>query len=212
MTAIRTAFPAAAASAQRLLSEPAVAAAWERPSALAEFGVTGLAGHLASQVLRLPEMLAAPVPDDSPRSLVEHYADAAWVDVAIDDPANLDVREHGERVAADGPHALADLVAATLADVPDLLAAQPVDRVVHLPWGPWSLRLADFLLTRMLEIAVHSDDLAVSVRVDTPVLPPLVIEPVLHLLTDVAAHRHGPTAVLRTLSRAERAPDRVNAI
>jgi len=35
---------------------------------------------------------------------------------------------------------------------------------------------------------------------------------VLHLLTEVAVQRHGPTAVLRTLSRVERAPDRVNAL
>jgi hypothetical protein len=74
------------------------------------------------------------------------------------------------------------------------------------------LRLDDFLVTRMMEIAVHSDDLAVSTGVPTPELPAEVLEPVLALLTGLAVRRHGQPAVLRALSRAERAPDRINAL
>jgi len=62
-----------------------------------------------------------------------------------------------------------------------------------------------------MEIAVHSDDLAVSVGVPTPPLPAAVIDPVLALLTQVAVRRHGQTAVLRTLSRSERAPATIAA-
>ncbi|WP_230205174.1 hypothetical protein [Parafrankia elaeagni] len=74
------------------------------------------------------------------------------------------------------------------------------------------LSLDDFLATRILEIAVHSDDLAVSVDVPTPALPVPATDAVLALLTRLAAHRHGPTAVLRAFSRAERAPTTITAI
>jgi hypothetical protein len=103
-------------------------------------------------------------------------------------------------------------VATVAAELAAVLPTEPGDRVVFLPWGPWSLRLDDFLITRMMELAVHSDDLAYSVDTDTPELPDAVLEPVLGLLTALAVRRHGQPAVLRALSRAERAPDRINAI
>jgi hypothetical protein len=40
---------------------------------------------------------------------------------------------------------------------------------------------------------------------------PAVLDPVLGLLTGLAARRHGPTAVLRALSRSERAPASISA-
>jgi len=82
---------------------------------------------------------------------------------------------------------------------------------VHLPWGPWSLTL-DFLNTRMLEIAVHCDDLADSVGVETPPQPPEAIAAVVTLLAHLAVRRHGPSAVVRALSRVERAPGTIAAI
>jgi len=34
---------------------------------------------------------------------------------------------------------------------------------VHFPGGPWCLSLGDLLMTRLLDLIVHGDDLAVSV-------------------------------------------------
>ena len=79
------------------------------------------------------------------------------------------------------------------------------------PAGPWGLLLEDFLVTRMMEIAVHSDDLACSVHVPTPDLPATVLDPVFALLTRLAVRRHGSSALLRALSRAERAPETIAA-
>ena len=79
------------------------------------------------------------------------------------------------------------------------------------PAGPWALRLDDFLTTRMMEIAVHSDDLACSAGVPTPQLPDAVLDPVFALLSRLAARRHGAPALLRALTRAERAPATVAA-
>ena len=211
MKTTRTAFLAAAQSAVALLSDRAVAASWDQPSALAELDVSGLAGHLARQILTVPLVLAADMPQENPVSLADHYGWARWRDAGLDDEANVSIRRDGEREAADGPAALAARAAAELEQLRRALPAEPDGRVVHLSWGPWSLSLDDFLLTRMLEIAIHSDDLAVSCGMAAPELPPEVLDPVLALLLRLAVGRHGPTAVLRAFSRAERAPATIAA-
>jgi hypothetical protein len=63
----------------------------------------------------------------------------------------------------------------------------------------------------MLELAVHTDDLAVSVGLGTPELPEAAFDPVLVLLARLAARRHGQVSLLRALARQERAPAEVNA-
>ena len=83
---------------------------------------------------------------------------------------------------------------------------------MYLPQTGWALSLGDFLVTRMLELAVHQDDLAVSVGLATPDLPDPAFDPVLVLLARLAARRHGQAALLRALARAERAPAAINAI
>jgi hypothetical protein len=208
----RAAYLDAAASAAALLADPAVAAAWDKPSALAKLTVGGLAGHLARQVTRAVEVVTADPPHEPPISLLDHYARSRWVGADLDDEANVYIRTASDQAAADGPAALVTWTGAALDTLRTALPAVPADRVVHLPWGPWALSLDDFLVTRMMEIAVHSDDLAVSVGVPTPPLPAPVLDPVLGQLSQLAVRRHGATAVLRALSRAERAPASIAAI
>lgn len=211
MPPIRTAYLAAARSAAALLADPAVAGRWDAPSALAEFRVGGLAGHLAFQILAVPRVLAEPVPPGQPIGLLDHYARGAWVGAPVDDEVNVGIRRSGERIAAGGPEALLATVGAALDELATALPAEPGGRVVHLAHGPWSLTLDDYLATRLMELAVHSDDLAVSVGVPTPELPAEVLDPVLALLSRLAVRRHGQAAVLRALSRAERAPASITA-
>jgi uncharacterized protein (TIGR03083 family) len=211
MTGIKGDFLSTARSAVNLLREPAVAAAWSRPSALQEFSVSGLAGHLAYQILAASQALSGPVPQEQTISLLEHYNRAKWIGVGIDDEFNVGIRTGGERVAAEGPEALVALADSTVKELADALASTP-DRPVRIPlWGPWSLTLDDMLITRMMELAVHSDDLAVSVGIATPVLPQSAVETVIDLLSRLAVRRHGATGVLRALSRAERAPESIAA-
>jgi hypothetical protein len=96
-------------------------------------------------------------------------------------------------------------------DLPGLLAAPRDPDLIHIPWQGWSLTTDDFLTTRMMEMVVHGDDLAASVGLPTPTYPDAVIGPVLGLLTTVAVQRHGQTAVVRALSRPQRAPQRISA-
>jgi hypothetical protein len=211
MTPVAEAYLVAARSAADLLAEPAVAVAWARPSALTGFTVGGLAGHLAGQVLFVGRTLDSPPPRGEPVPLLGHYDRVTWIGAGLDAEVNVGIRAGGENEAAVGPVELAQRTALAVDELRVELAAQPFDRVVSPPAGPWALRLDDFLITRMMEIAVHSDDLAYSVGVPTPQLPPAVLEPVFALLTALAVRRHGATALLRALSRAERAPGTITA-
>jgi len=212
MTGTRGDFLSTARSAAGLLRDPAVVDAWSGPSALPEFTVGGLAGHLAYQILAVPPALAEPVPQEETISLLDHYGRVAWIGASLDEEINVRIRRGGERVAAEGPEALAARVDAAIGELSGSLETA-ADRPVRIPlWGPWSLRLDDLLITRMMELAVHADDLAVSVGVATPELPQSAVDTVVDLLSRLAVRRHGATAVLRALSRAERAPATIAAI
>ncbi len=211
MGPIRDAYLLAATSAAELLDDPAVANLWSKPSALESFTVSGLAGHLAGQVLTLRRLLDEPPPQGELVSLVGHYSRVLWIDADVEAEVNVAIREGGESNASAGAAALAAQTKAAVAAVRERLAVEPEDRMVSPPAGPWCLRLDDFLVTRMMEISVHSDDLAYSVGIDAPALPESVLEPVLALLTRLAVRRHGSSAVLRALTRAERAPQLINA-
>lgn len=211
MNAVRTAYADAAAAAVTLLREPAVAAAWDQPSALPHWLVSGLAGHLARQVTTVPMVLGRPAGDQPPITLLDHYARVSWLGNEPEHEANVAIRRDSDQAAADGPAVLAARAATALEALRRTLPAEPADRVVYLPWGPWPLLLDDFLVTRMMEIAVHGDDLACSTGVPPAELPPGVTGPVLALLSELAVRRHGFPAVLRALSRAERAPSTIAA-
>jgi hypothetical protein len=202
----------AAAAVADLLADERLAAVWDRPSALERMTVGGLAGHLARAVISVPAVLRAPEPDTATVSLVAHYTRSAWVGADLDAPVNSGIRDIADDEAADGPAALAERTRAALAELTARLPGERADRPVLLPWAGWSLTVEDFLTTRVLEISVHLDDLAVSAGLPTPELPRDVLDPVLTLLHELAVRRHGPLAVLRALSRAERAPTSIAAI
>ncbi|HSK96565.1 MAG TPA: maleylpyruvate isomerase N-terminal domain-containing protein [Euzebyales bacterium] len=209
---IRRTYLDTAAVAVDLLDHPAIAAAWDMPSALQAFTVAGLAGHLARQVLNVPGVVTVPAPDARPITLLEHYTRSRWRGGGIDDETNVRIRHDGAREAAAGRTELVTRTAAALEQLRVTLPQVEPGTPVHLPWAGWSLSLDDFLVTRMLELTVHCDDLAVSVGVETPAPPAAAVDAVVTLLARLAVQRHGVTQVLRALSRAERAPATIAAI
>jgi hypothetical protein len=202
----------AADQAVALLGRPEIAEAWERPSALAEMTVGGLAGHLAYQIFSVESALEEPASVQAPIPLLEHYARAMWVGTPLDGDVNTGIRANGEDIASEGPRSLRERAGAALAGQRTRLAGLPGDQVVFMPQTGWALGLGDFLTTRMVEFAVHMDDLAVSVGLATRELPDAVFDPVLTLLARLSVRRHGQAAVLRALTRKERAPAVINAI
>ncbi len=194
-----------------LVGRSEVAAGWKAPSALAEWTVGGLAGHLAGQAFSAVSLLEAEPSDLAPIALDDHYERASWVGAAVHDEVSVDIRSGGDANAEAGPQDLMARLAEARDRLPGLLADTSPDRPVLVPWQGWALRRDDFLVMRMMEIAVHSDDLAASVGVTAPALPDEVLGPVLALLTRLAVRRHGQSAVVAALTRAERAPGSINA-
>jgi len=207
----RDAFVAAAAIATDLATAPEVAERWADESACAGMTVGGLAYHLVAQVRNTVRLVGAPPAAEPPIPLLEHYARAVWVTSTLDAEVNVGIREGSDAEAAAGPEGLADLVSGLREALPEVLDAASSDDAVLIPWQGWSLTVHDWLVTRMMEIVVHSDDLAASVGRGTPEFSEDVVTPVLALLTAVAVRRHGQTALVRALSRPQRAPDSVSA-
>ena len=211
MDGIRADFLDVSRIAAGLLREPRITTVWGEASALAEFSVGGLAGHLAYQVLAIPQIVREPIPTEPTITLLEHYARAQWIGAKLDDEISVRIRAGGDQLAVDGPQALADQLDAAIQQLASDLSTTP-DRAVRISlWGPWSLMLDDMLVTRMMELAVHSDDLAVSLGVPTPAFPDSAMQVVVDLLTRLALRRHGQTPVLRALSRSERSPASIAA-
>jgi hypothetical protein len=194
-----------------LAARAEVAAAWDDESSCAGMTVGGLTEHLLVQLKLLDELLTAAPADDQPITLEEHYARAAWANTGLDSEANVSIRETSDEMARVGQQALLAEARERLDRLPGLLTAPRSPDTVHLPWQGWSLDATDFVVSRCMEMLVHGDDLAASVGLETPAYPAEVNRRVLALLTALAVRRHGATALLRTLSRPQRAPGAVSA-
>ncbi|MFJ2172622.1 maleylpyruvate isomerase N-terminal domain-containing protein [Streptomyces sp. NPDC087851] len=212
---LKNAYLEAAAQAVALLDAPEVAASWEKPSALAQWTVGGPAGHLAYRIFSVGPALEGPGSEQDPISVCEHYARAVWIDAPLDGEIGSGIRAKGEGISSEGEgegvRRMVERVRAALDQQRTGLEEVPGDWVVvFMPQTGWVLSLDDFLVTRMVELAVHMDDLAVSVGLGAPELPGSALDPVIALLTGLAVRRHGQAAVLRALTRAERAPAVIN--
>ena len=197
------AFLRAASISLELIGRLEVSDGWQRPSALPKMSVGALACHLGRQTVRAAELLPVETDVAPLDSAAAHYDRAAWVTArSPDDPPND--RSTDDTEAALGVSALEHRAVKALEMVQGLFAANSAREVVLIPWQGWSLRRDDFLLTRLLEVVVHTDDLAVSVGVTTPEFPDDVFTPVQDLLIRLAVGRHGQSAVIGTLTRRER--------
>lgn len=203
VTACRTAF--------ELASSPEVAESWDTESACAGMTVGGLTHHLLRQVLHVTDLVGRPPTTDAPIPLLDHYAQAAWVTADPEDEANASIRDGGNAGAAIGHAAVLAEIAPLLDALPGVLQAHRDPDTAFIPWQGWALTTDDFLVTRAMELVVHSDDLAASVGLPTPDFPDSVVDHVTRLLTGVALRRHGQTAVIRALSRPQRSPGSISA-
>jgi hypothetical protein len=201
-------FLAAAESVRPLIAAPQVAAAWEEPSALAEMTVGGLTAHLVYALASINAHPNKPVPETEPIDTVTYYVSGSDTDV-ISDSVREAVSARSREQAQPGP-------AAVLADFDDALnrvriwlPAQTPDRVMRVPIGR-SMRLADFLVVRLVEVFVHADDLAVSVDLPAPALTAGSSDALIALFLGMCRRRHGDRAVIGAFTRRER--DTVDAL
>ena len=212
MTDIRALFSEAVAATAPLLGEPALKDRFDGPSALAEFSVRGLAGHLLRAMTSVESYLDRPEPTPDGRAVIsaaQYYAVVLGADGDINSDLHRSVRQRGLEAAPGPPEELAAMWTETADRLRGRIAAEPSGRLVQV-FGDHVLSLDDYLITRLIELAAHGDDLAVSLQVPPPTLPAAATELVIATLVQVARTRHGDAAVLRALTRRER--DMVDAL
>jgi hypothetical protein len=201
-TDVRRAFLAAVDAARTLLLMSAVPRRWQAASALPEFTLRGLAGHLVRAATTVLDDMRAPEPAGEPLPAAAYLARIPPAP-ALDSDLARAVRQRGEHMAAAGLPALLAALDGARAELERVLSLQPPTRRVAVLGGQVML-LDDYLLTRILELLVHTDDLAASAGLPERPLPSAALELALRHLLDVARLRHGDLAVLRAFTRRER--------
>lgn len=176
-----------------------VAAAWDSPSVLEGQTVGSLAGHLArGGVWLVGEFIAA----GEPQTAVTYATAAAYFAAFVDRQSpelHQAIRDRGAAVAADGHDAIAARAREHLEQLHRDLPSLPTDRLISVIDGA-VMRLADYLETRVVEQAVHLDDLGRSLGCRWE-LPEHCVEIATRVGVDIARRRHGDDAALRGLYR-----------
>lgn len=194
-------FLAGAAAVRAAVGSEAAGAAWDEPSVLEEQTVGGLAGHLArTGGWIVPEYLDAG-PPDGPIDFDDAGDYYARLMEQMDDDGHRAIRERGAALAAPGQAALVGELDARLAGLPARLAALD-DEATVAAYAGLTMRVRDYLVTRIVEQVVHLDDLARSLGVPGWPVPPTGVDLTLAVGVDVARRRRGDAAVLRALYRA----------
>lgn len=200
--AVSDTFIATARVAADLLASPEVERSWNSPSALPELTVRGLAGHLLRATGSVAAYLDRPEPEGEPLSAAQYYVQAVG-EPDIHSDVHRAIRQRGEDEAAGGFAAVRDRSYELLDALEARLQTEPAGRKVRA-YQDLVLTIDDYLVTRLIELVVHVDDLAVSVGVPPPGLPPEATRVAIETLVEVARLKHGDPAVLRALTRRER--------
>lgn len=203
---IRDTYVETASHALDLLGDPQVASKWKQPSVLPQMTVGALAGHLGRSVIQVETYVEAQPPPYSAPTLtaVEYYAGLVGVDDLGSD-LNRGVRQRAGESAAAGPEALVSQVGQSLRWLRGRLPNEPSDRRVVVFKGR-VLLLDQYLLTRLIELTVHLDDLTMTLGRPMPEIPEAALEAAIGVLVGIAQAKQGSVAVLRALTRRERDP------
>jgi uncharacterized protein (TIGR03083 family) len=207
---VAKAFREAAEAFAEIVDRPEVGKVWEQPSALEGFSVGAIVGHVNAAIGWLGPLLDAPAQPDlrqSPPADLLAFLHGLKIgpDGADRHPVHDMVRDQAERAARHGWESNRDRFRGLAERMTARLDGESGDRLLDLrPTVPIVVRLGDWLPTRVMELVVHGDDLAVSVGIDAP--PPSEAAAVaIDVMVAVARAVHGDLAVIRALARRERA-------
>jgi uncharacterized protein (TIGR03083 family) len=205
---IRSAFLEASQLAIDLIASDPVAERWTEPSALPGYDIAGLSGHLGRGLGTPLIYLAEPIPAEENVITPGQYF--ASVD-SDDDALHASIRARGSAASAGGQGGLVAELDRTLGTLTTRLDDEPFDRRVPV-FGGHVMYLDEYLVTRLVELLVHGDDLTVSVGAGPLEWPGEAMDLVLATLVEAAAIRHGSSALITALSRRERVTDWPTAI
>jgi hypothetical protein len=193
-------FLAGARTIVEAIANPAVEEAWDRPSVLEDQRVSGLAGHLArGGVWVVADYLHSGTPDGPVDFTSAGAYFAAFVSGARPEDHQA-IRDRGAAVAATGRDAVLRSLREHLEALEPELATLPGDHLVAVTSGK-VMGLHDYLTTRIVEQAVHLDDLARSVGREPWALPEEHLAVAVAVGVDIGRLRHGTPAVMRALYR-----------
>lgn len=193
-----------------VISDRAVAERWSDPSALEGLTVGGVAAHLYTATRRFEVALDEP--------LSEH---PQVVDLPtfyglnrVSNPGGLNtawhpmIREDAERRATQGAAAVVERFGAVARRLRNRLGDESPKRLIPV-WAvaDGATPLEVYMTTRVVELVVHADDLAVSVDLAPLELPRAAGSVVVDALVAMARHRSGDLEVIRTFARRERAEE-----
>jgi hypothetical protein len=204
------AFLEASLHAGSVLASDAVRLAWADPSAVEMMTVGDIGGHLFLVVRRVGKRLESAQAGGQAPAGVQTPAPGhtGWVWTRVHTRADLDLPEH-RQVRTDGAHVAAwgweevhNAYNARVRHVGELLQ---LGLPASTGLAGHDLPFSAYLATRVVELVVHTDDLSCSVGLGSAP-PNLALLTALDALLDGSRSVHGDLAVLRALSRPERAP------
>lgn len=209
-----TAYFAVAGLAEQLIDSTAVRAAWEHDSALSGYTVGGLAGHLARAVLTVEQYCDLPVQEPAAARVdaAGYFARVLADHDPHDSAFHQAVRDRANQAATTGPDALVAQLRIARHTLQARLSRMDPETPIQVLDGT-VMEIREYLATRLVELVVHVDDLAVSVDVDTPAgIGDAAYNNVAAVLAQLAVARNGGLATIRSLARRERAPEAVRAL
>jgi hypothetical protein len=177
-----------------------VATAWDSQSVLEGQTVASLAGHLArGGVWVVDDYLGGGVPAAPVdyQSAAEYFLSLV---TSMSPEAHRAIRDRGASVAAVGHATLMAQLDERLAALDIRLGATDPDTLVAVAAGK-VLRLGDYLVTRIVEQAIHLDDLDCSLGRGPSAYPEMGRALCVEVGVAMAGRRSGPVALLRALFR-----------
>lgn len=211
----RDAFIGTARAVRPLLDEPSLAAGWNSGSVLELMTVGSLAAHLTRAVLTVDTYLTDDQPgrDDDPIDAVRYFLGIDGLSSIegpdLSGPLHTGIRDRAQQGADAGVEAARSAWDQAMHRIEPALATAPASRTISV-FGGRRMEIDEYIITRLVELVVHGEDLAVSLEVESPDVPQRALELVLDCLIGVATARHGMPAVIRAMTRTER--DRIRAL
>ncbi|MFK8024384.1 MAG: maleylpyruvate isomerase N-terminal domain-containing protein, partial [Ilumatobacter sp.] len=203
-TAVRALVVEAVEAAAELMARPSVGVAWNEPSALDGMTVGGLAAHLVRAAgATLAYLDRTPVDTEPDGDLL---TPVTYFRAAVEAPIHEQIKQVSADESAIGHEATATKCSVLAAELGRRLEAEPADRLVGALGGRM-LTLDDFCRTRLIEVLLHVDDLAVSVGEERPETHASGTAIVIDIVGNIARDVHGDWTVLYALARSERLGD-----